>query len=323
MKDAYIYIFILLAFLIHSGCVSTQKYEEVVFEREQVKQENQSMNETIEQQDKMIKELRAKEVQLQEKIPMIAELERHIKNLSSAQADLKDKYDLLLNENEDLIKTVTVEKSKLSDALASKQRELDIKERELSLVELRLTSQQENLRALREDVQIREQKLAELTRELNAQASVMKQLREKITESLLGFSSDDLTVSERNGRVYVSMSQNLLFAKGSSTIDRQGREAIRRLAEVLNSQPDIRINVEGHTDTDGTQETNWDLSVTRATAVVKELTKLGVAGYRITASGRAFHDPITFNDSEENKSRNRRTEIILSPRLEDILEIVR
>jgi len=92
---------------------------------------------------------------------------------------------------------------------------------------------------------------------------------------------------------------------------------------VLNDHPDIRINVEGHTDTDGTPARNWDLSVTRATAVVKELTRLDVSGHRITASGRAFHDPITFNDTEENKSRNRRTEIILSPRLEDILEIVR
>jgi chemotaxis protein MotB len=152
---------------------------------------------------------------------------------------------------------------------------------------------------------------------------MMKELKDNITESLLGFSNEDLNVSERNGRVYVSMSQDLLFAKGSSNIDAKGRDAIRKLAEVLKNHPNIRINVEGHTDTDGPPERNWDLSVTRATAVVKELTRLDVLGHRITASGRAYHDPITFNDTEENKSRNRRTEIILSPRLEDILEIVR
>ena len=138
----------------------------------------------------------------------------------------------------------------------------------------------------------------------------------------MGFTDSDLTISEKNGKIYVSLSQNLLFASGSDKIDWKGKKAIIQVAQVLNSNQDILVNVEGHTDSDGNPNSNWDLSVRRATAVVKVLTGQGVDAKRVTASGRAFYDPIAPNNSAANKAKNRRTEIILSPKLDLLYDII-
>jgi len=147
-------------------------------------------------------------------------------------------------------------------------------------------------------------------------------LRSKVNQALLGFTDADLSVSERNGKIYVSLSQNLLFATNSDNIDWKGKKAIRSLADVLKQNPDINITVEGHTDPDGSPAKNWDLSVRRATAVVKILTETNVNAERITASGRSFYYPIASNATAAGKAKNRRTEIILSPRLDQLYKII-
>jgi len=121
----------------------------------------------------------------------------------------------------------------------------------------------------------------------------------------------------------VSMSQQLLFRSGSNKLDREGRRAIRQLAQVLRNNQDIDIIVEGHTDTDGETGENWDLSVLRATTVVKELTDNGVDPRRLTASGRAFYEPVASNNSASGKAQNRRTEIIITPKLEELMDLVK
>jgi chemotaxis protein MotB len=121
----------------------------------------------------------------------------------------------------------------------------------------------------------------------------------------------------------VSLSQNLLFKTNSDKIDNNGQLAIRTLAQVLTQNPDIEITVEGHTDSDGTADYNWDLSTARATSVVKLLASSGVDPKRITAAGRSMFQPVVENNSPENKSRNRRVDIILSPRLDQLFQIIR
>jgi len=144
-----------------------------------------------------------------------------------------------------------------------------------------------------------------------------------VIKALTGFQASDLSVAERDGKIYVSLSQDLLFASGSDQIDVKGKDAISKLAGALKGNKDFLINVEGHTDAQGSVDKNWDLSVRRATSVVKILTGAGLDPKVITASGRALYDPLSENESAEGRAKNRRTEIILAPRLNELYQLVR
>ncbi len=315
--------FLMSLVLLLSGCVSTKKYEALATEKRQIIKEKEDLAlHMASTKTQLESQLEAKEEEIENQQASLERTQAEVASLQLANKDLMKQYDQLLSQNKELLNTSSEEKMILSDQLSEQQKELDKKERELNFLERKLKSQEENLVGLQEDVRIRERKLADLTQKLNAKDSMMQVLRGSINEALRGFSASDLTVSEYNGRVYVSLSQNLLFAKGSHVIDPAGKDAIRKLAKVLKDHPDIQINVEGHTDTDGSPEKNWDLSVTRATSVVKELTRSGLDPAQVIASGRAFYFPKAPNDTEENKSINRRTEIILSPDLDALYELI-
>jgi chemotaxis protein MotB len=151
----------------------------------------------------------------------------------------------------------------------------------------------------------------------------MAQLRTNLNQALLGFTAADMSISEKDGKLYVSLSQNLLFKTGSDQIDFRGKNALKQVAEALNANPDIDIMVEGHTDSDGAPAANWDLSVRRATAVVKILSDFGVSPARMTAAGRGLYAPVAPNDSAANKALNRRTDIILSPKLDQLYQMIK
>lgn len=314
-------LLILLTSLMIS-CVSTKKYDELAFQKRQLEAEKSKLTEEVTSKDAMISTLREKETMLTQRESELASTKSQLAALQESQEDLMRKYDELLSQSNEVLDNASQEKAALSEELSAKQQELDQKERELRFLEMKLQSQEENLVTLQEDVRVRERKLLELTEELNARDSMMKMLRASIDDALRGFSDADLTVSEFNGKVYVSLSQNLLFAKGSNVIDQQGLNAIRKLANVLKDNPEIQINVEGHTDSDGSPAKNWDLSVTRATSVVKALTGAGLDPGQVTASGRGLYYPKVPNDTEDNKAINRRTEIILSPNLDALYSLL-
>ena len=144
---------------------------------------------------------------------------------------------------------------------------------------------------------------------------------------MLGFSSDELSIREENGKIYVALSDKLLFRSGSAQVDKRGKEALAKLAEVLNKQSAVDVSIEGHTDTKPIHtarfEDNWDLSVIRATSVVRILTKeYGVNPLQIVPSGRGEFLPVADNDTEEGRSKNRRTEIIIAPKLDKLYHII-
>ncbi len=154
-----------------------------------------------------------------------------------------------------------------------------------------------------------------------------EELRKKISDALINFNSNELTVSVKNGKVYVSLQESLLFASGSAVVNPKGREALGTLAQVLNVNPDINVLIEGHTDSipmrGKTFADNWDLSVGRSTAIVKILTETyKVDPVRVTASGRSKFEPIDTNSTAEGRARNRRTEIILEPKLNDLMRLI-
>ena len=179
-----------------------------------------------------------------------------------------------------------------------------------------------------EDLFERESKLRELQSLIKQRDSSMNALRERVEQSLLGFKDSGLEIEVKNGKVYVKMSNQLLFKSGSTVIDQRGRDALSQLAMVLSQQTDISIMIEGHTDNKPINNAriadNWDLSVLRSTEVARILTiENGIDPKRIIASGRSEFMPTDEADTQEARAKNRRTEIILSPKLDDLFNLVK
>ncbi len=173
----------------------------------------------------------------------------------------------------------------------------------------------------------REKKLKEMQDLMAKKDAAVNALRTKVAEAMMGFKSDDLTVQMKNGKVYVSMQEKLLFKSGSAKVDPKGIEALQKLADVLQKNLDIDIMIEGHTDNIPLKrekyKDNWDLSAARALYIVRILTEgNGIDPKRITAAGRSQFMPIASNETPEGRAKNRRTEIILSPKLDELMKIL-
>jgi chemotaxis protein MotB len=171
-----------------------------------------------------------------------------------------------------------------------------------------------------------QKRLWDLRRLLEQQRTAVENLRKKMADALAGFNSNELQVFTKNGKVYVSLQENLLFPSGSAVVNTKGKAALGTLAQVLNTNPDINVVVEGHTDSipiRGKYEDNWALSVARATAIVRVLTDTyKVDPVRVSASGRSKYEPVDVNTTAEGRQHNRRTEIILAPRLDELMQLL-
>lgn len=182
---------------------------------------------------------------------------------------------------------------------------------------------------LSEDLKKREQRLKEVEDVLKKRDEASNKLKEKLQQALLGFTKNGLTVEMKNGKVYVSLTDKLLFPSGSIVIDDKGKQALSELAKVLKGQPEIIIAVEGHTDSQkinnlGQIKDNWDLSVLRSTSVVRFLTETeNVPGIRLTATGKGEFQPLGSNATADGRSKNRRIEIVLSPRLDELYDLIK
>lgn len=182
---------------------------------------------------------------------------------------------------------------------------------------------------LSEDLKKREQRLNEVEEILRKRDAATNQLKAKLQDALLGFTKNGLTVEIKNGKVYVSLTDKLLFPSGSIIIDEKGKQALTQLATVLKQQPEINIAVEGHTDSQkinnlGQIKDNWDLSVLRSTSVVRFLTdEQKVESVRMTATGKGQFQPLGENTTAEGRSKNRRIEIVLSPKLDELYDLIK
>lgn len=264
----------------------------------------------------------------------------------------KKKYDDLLSRKNTLeVEKADLEKQKLTleqQKAALEEEKASLEQAKAELEQQKTEYQQSLQQALKEgkalgenlnmsktqierlnaDLKAREQRLAELQRILDEKERAVSNLRNKVTNALLGFNDKDLTINVRNGKVYVSLAEQLLFNSGSTKVDPKGEEALRKLATVLKEQKDVNVLVEGHTDdvpiargTVGMQD-NWDLSVLRATEITRILTNAGVDPTRVTPSGRSLYVPLDEAKTKEARQKNRRTEIILTPKLDELFQIL-
>ena len=326
------FLVVLIGFLAIS-CVSTKQYKELqetsqkyLSERDLLKGENQKLSVNNTEMKSRLAELESDITALQEDIDGKKE------ELAQLQKDhnlLNRRYFDLQTAQEDLIKGNVKETRKLLRELQTTQETLMSKEEELRQLENSLNTKKTNLEELQFELAERNARLIELENILIRKDSAVHALKEKVTNALLGFENNGLTITLKNGKVYVSLEEQLLFKTGSTDVDQNGVNALKKLAMVLESNPDINIMIEGHTDdvpyvtSGGPIKDNWDLSVKRATAIVRILLDDStIDPRRLIAAGRGEFMPIDPDKTPEARKKNRRTEIILTPKLDELFRIL-
>jgi chemotaxis protein MotB len=230
---------------------------------------------------------------------------------------LENLNDVLTSESSSRMAAINEENRALLEELSKNRAELQAQEDDLLKLNADLNQREAELAE-------RSQRIQELEGLLASRDAAAEALRAQLAQALLGFADKGLTVEQRNGKVYVSLEAQLLFPSGSTAINADGKQALQDLAQVVSTQSNLEIIVEGHTDTDqlrsGTiPRNNWELSVLRSTAVVEILTGAGVAPEALSAAGRSEYHPVDPDD----KARNRRIEIVLAPNLDALFDIIR
>jgi chemotaxis protein MotB len=306
-------LIITLLFSLSSCLVSKKKFDEQVALANKYLAEKNHCNDQLTEANGTIDDLRKQ----------LASLGDQIQSLKSSNASLQDQYkklnelkndaDALCAKVRDRLNEITnssaAEKNKLMKDLAEKENELMAKEQQLNE---------------------RDAKLREMQSLIARKDSAVQALKKKMLDALTGFGAGDLTVYEKDGKVYVALSDKLLFATGSYAVEARGKEALKKIAEVLNKNADISIMVEGHTDnkayvstTSSPINSNWDLSVMRASSVTKLLVDENhVDGKRVTPAGHSDLYPVETNDTPEGRSKNRRIDIVLTPDMKEIFDIL-
>ena len=233
---------------------------------------------------------------------------RHLTNSRNETANLRVDSARLANEN-----------TALKGDISGLNSTVDSLNKKNSMLAQQSASQQTKLNQ-------NQQKLQQLQTLLNQQKAQSEDLKNKMSEALKGFNSNELSVIQKNGKVYVSLSENLLFPSGSAVVNKKGVDALSKLAAVLNLNNDVAINIEGHTDSipiKGKYKDNWDLSTARSNAIVRILVdNYKVDPVRVMASGHSRFDPVDTNSTPEGRAKNRRTEIILTPKLEEMYKLL-
>ena len=206
------------------------------------------------------------------------------------------------------------------DALKLLEKEVTEKQKNLENSQLALTDADKKLKE-------KEARVVELQEALARKDSIVSALKTKVTDALVGYNNNGLTITQKNGKVYVSLEERVLFASGSTTVDKTGIDALKQLSKVLEENPDINVLIEGHTDnvpiSGGNIKDNWDLSVLRSTSVVRILIKESkIDPLRLTPAGKGEYNPVDIGSSAEARKKNRRIEVILTPKLDEIFKMM-
>lgn len=308
-----------------TGCVTSKvhqelqdKYDALAAEHETILQQNEECSASLTEAKAMLDRCVNDRNQLvQDTLNQSLQVQR----LQRSYEDLNKNYEFLLDNNNTMLARNSRENRAMLDRLESLQDQLEDKEDSLRI-------EQEKLVSLRTILEAREVRVNELEGVIARQDSIVNYVQQRVSDALLGFQGKGLTVEMKNGQVYVSLENRLLFASGSWNVQTEGERALSELAKVLADNADIKITVEGHTDNDafrggGQVRDNWDLSVMRATSVARILLQNeGIQPNRITAAGRSEFVPLAANDTPEGKAKNRRIEVILTPDLTELMDLV-
>ncbi len=321
------------------SCVPQRKFEEVRDRKDRCEEERRKLaeeNESLTTANNELAQSMEKIVRANNSLMTDTAIKGNAYRTITVQYDkINELYKHLLENQEKLREGADAEAQKALALLQETRLELQKKEDELRALEARLNEERGNLEAVKIRLDMQEEELAaknakvmELQAILDAKDAQMEALRNTIANALKGFEGQGLTVSMKEGKVYISLDEKLMFQSGRWDVDRNGQEALKSLAKVLEANPDINIMIEGHTDDlayrgSGNIEDNWDLSVKRATAIVKIiLNNSSIDPTRLTAAGRGPYLPVDPAKTTDARAKNRRTEIILTPKLDILYEIM-
>ena len=326
----YVMLFALVAF---TGCVSQQKYEDLETKRNncetelsKTKTSNIDLNNKITEYTSQVELLKKQVAVLKQDTLTMGNL---VRSMTEGYTQMKTAYDDMLLSNENLSAGNKDEVKKILTNLQKLQEDLQKREDQLKILEADLAKRKAEFTALSDELNKKEAKLTELQAILDQKDAAVNALKTKVANALMGYQNNGLNVYQKNGKVYVSMDEKLLFASGSFQIDPRGEAALKDLAKILEQDADINIMIEGHTDdvpyngNSAQIKDNWDLSVMRATSVLKTLLKSGkIDPKRLTAAGRGEFLPLDPAKTKEARAKNRRTEIILTPKLDELFKIL-
>ncbi|ALO15970.1 Inner membrane lipoprotein YiaD precursor [Salinivirga cyanobacteriivorans] len=347
------FIVSLIAFAVVQSCVPAKQLKELqykhnraVVDRDSLKEVNEDLTVENTEMEAELELLRNQISGTRQQLANEIDTSRHYKHqykvYQNMYEDLAKKQDVLIKSNQEETRKLMAELQVAREDLQQRQdrlyelRDSLSREREkLNMLQAQLDERNSILAALDSSLQEKEQKLQskskrinELERILQAKDSAVMALKNKVLDALLGFRNQGLTVTQKNGKVYVSLEEKLLFKSGQWAVDPKGKEALKKLAGVLASNEDVNIMIEGHTDDvpyngSGQIKDNWDLSVKRATSILKILLENGnIDPQRLIAAGRGEHMPVDERNTREARRKNRRTEIILTPNLNELFEIL-
>ncbi|MDA0882018.1 MAG: OmpA family protein [Flavobacteriales bacterium] len=318
----------IMSILVLSSCVSGRQFEELQTKEKACAEKNAQLMSQNEQLSAEMKESASlQESLLQQKLALqndTAFLGTTNRQLRSQYDKINELNDILVSKNTKMMSDVTTENKKLLADLQKTQEELQMQEDELRILEGELNTKEANIAQMSSALEEREQRVKELEELIAKKDAAVNDLKNRVSEALLGFKDKGLTVEQKNGKVYVSLEAKLLFPSGSTSINEEGKKALIDLAKAIENEADLEVIVEGHTDTDKIRSNtipsdNWELSVLRATAVVKIMVNNSAVEPKIlSASGRSEYHPV----DEEDKSKNRRIEIILSPNLNELFDLI-
>jgi chemotaxis protein MotB len=332
-RKSFLFQILIIIILIQAACVPGRKYKTLqdtsrnfMNERDEFKTENIGLEMENRELEARIAGI---EKQISELNTDITKAKSERDNALEQFNKISASYNDLQSAQEDLIKGNVRETQKLLSELQAAQENLQNKEDLLRQLEQTLDTKKASLDELTFELEKRNARLVELEKILDAQKSMVQDLKNKVSEALLGFENNGLTVTMKNGKVYVSLDEKLLFKTASWDIDANGRNALKKLAGVLERNPDIQITIEGHTDNvpynpgSGQLRDNWDLSVKRATTVVRVLLEgTKIDAKRLTAAGRSEYLPVDDRNASDARQKNRRTEIVLTPDLSELYELI-
>ena len=310
--------FKILAFVVllssFTSCVSSKKYGELESKNASLQRENRSMNEDLENLRRSNKDVGDE----------LAGLKTDYETITTERNDLMQKLEALEKNYSSLEESYDALEQNSSAAIAENSRQNRELLAQLDEKEADLLQEKNRLEKLEKDLALRSQRIDELESVIAAKDAKMNALKNAVSNALTNFEGKGLTVEQKNGKVYVSMENKLLFDSGSWAVNSEGRKAVNQLGTVLAQNPDIAVLIEGHTDNvpyggSGQLKDNWDLSTKRATAIVQILREnANIDPQNLTAAGKGEYAPVASNDSEAGRAKNRRIEVILTPKLDEI-----
>jgi chemotaxis protein MotB len=309
----------LLVLALSASCVSKKVYTDLENKFADLKKENRKTADENEELLKAKNQLELDQSNLQKEYDKLkTERDKLQADYAAASNNLKtlqSSYSALEKNSDNALQTNMAKNRELLAQLEAKEKTLAV--------------DQDRLNKLMVDFKDRSERVAELEKMMSDKEANMKKLKETLSRALNAFEGKGLTVEQKNGKVYVSMENKLLFQTGSWAVGSEGKKAVVEVGKVLGENPDISVLIEGHTDNDkffgavGQIENNWDLSTKRATAIVNILAEnKNINQQNLTAAGRGEFAPIASNETPEGKAKNRRIEIILTPKLDEISKML-